>query len=169
MLSKEEKDKTLNSVLSRLDKISKETNELEKYSRINYTGFLKAAKKHDRRRGQSYRVGPLLRVRLAALPFNSEDYSPLLYRLSAMYSFVRQSLGGKDPSGLSFEDNQAGADTYTAYKCMIFLSFKMLVYWLLTLSSLGASRKSDRSQDRHSPSSTSACLQSSNFKSRRRQ
>lgn len=70
----------LRSVLEELDNITKEVNELEKYSRLNFTGFLKAAKKHDRRRGSKYRVRPLLQVRLAALPFNSEDYSPLLYR-----------------------------------------------------------------------------------------
>ncbi len=70
----------LRDVLKELDNITKETNELEKFSRINFTGFLKAAKKHDRRRGRQYRVRPLLQVRLSALPFNSEDYSPLLYR-----------------------------------------------------------------------------------------
>lgn len=109
-------EKTLNNILGRLDKITKETNELEKYSRINYTGFFKAAKKHDRKRGQSYRVMPLLRVRLNALPFNSEDYSPLLYRLSAMFSFVRQRLDGKDYKALTFLDT-VGAYSYTAYKC----------------------------------------------------
>ncbi len=78
---KDEKDQeSLQKVLKELDDITEEVNELEKYSRINYTGFLKAAKKHDRKRGSSYKVRPLLQVRLAALPFNSEDYSPLLYR-----------------------------------------------------------------------------------------
>lgn len=71
---------TLPELLEKLDSITKEISELEKYSRINYTGFLKAAKKHDRRRGSQYRVRPLLQVRLAALPFNSEDYSPMLYQ-----------------------------------------------------------------------------------------
>ena len=80
-LGMDEKGSTLQEVEQELDAISKDINELEKYSRINYTGFLKAAKKHDRRRGTNYRVRPLLQVRLAALPFNSEDYSPLLYRL----------------------------------------------------------------------------------------
>ena len=73
-------DGKLQEVLKELDGITKEINELEKYSRINYTGFLKAVKKHDRRRGSKYKVRPLVQVRLAALPFNSEDYSPLLYR-----------------------------------------------------------------------------------------
>ena len=76
----EDNQKTLKEVLKELDDVTEEVNELEKYSRINYTGFLKAAKKHDRKRGSSYKVRPLLQVRLAALPFNSEDYSPLLYR-----------------------------------------------------------------------------------------
>lgn len=76
----ENKQDLLRSVLKELDGITTEVNELEKYSRLNFTGFLKAAKKHDRRRGSKYKVRPLLQVRLAALPFNSEDYSPLLYR-----------------------------------------------------------------------------------------
>lgn len=75
-----EKRDELKKVLEELDEITKETNELEKYSRINFTGLLKAVKKHDRKRGSNYRIRPLLQVRLAALPFNSEDYSPLLYR-----------------------------------------------------------------------------------------
>lgn len=77
---KSQGDGNLQQILKELDGITEEINELEKYSRINYTGFLKAAKKHDRRRGSKYRVRPLLQVRLAALPFNSEDYSPLLHR-----------------------------------------------------------------------------------------
>ena len=75
------RENILRAASTELDAITHEINELEKYSRINFTGFLKAAKKHDRRRGTGYRVRPLLQVRLAALPFNSEDYSPLLYRL----------------------------------------------------------------------------------------
>ena len=73
-------EEVLNSVLAELDRIATEINELEKYSRLNFTGFLKAGKKHDRRRGSRYKVRPLVQVRLAALPFNSEDYSPLLYQ-----------------------------------------------------------------------------------------
>lgn len=113
----EEREKRLKDVLKELDSITKEVNELERYSRINYTGFLKSAKKHDRKRGHSYRVRPLLQVRLAALPFNKEDYSPLLYRLSAMYSFVRQSLDPTKRDGISFSDSQTGGESFTSYKC----------------------------------------------------
>ncbi len=113
----EEKKAILKEVLEELDNITKETNELEKYSRINFTGFLKAAKKHDRKRGTSYRVRPLLQVRLAALPFNSEDYSPLLYQLSAMYSFIRQNIDGasRDRSK-SFSEPQP-SKKYKSHKC----------------------------------------------------
>jgi len=107
----------LEDALKELDEITKEVNELEKYSRINYTGFLKAGKKHDRKRGKAYRVRPLLQVRLAALPFYKEDYSPLLYCLSAMYSFVRQNLDGKDTRGMSFSESQTGGETFTSLKC----------------------------------------------------
>ena len=128
---------TLQAMLKQLDGITKETNELEKYSRINFTGFLKAAKKHDRKRGSSYRVRPLLQVRLAALPFNSEDYSPLLYRsviallpvetlssrteveirLSIMYSFVRQRLNSESERTKSLTESKNGRETYTSHKC----------------------------------------------------
>lgn len=115
--SEEEKKSTLKEVSSELDQITKETNELETYARINYAGFLKAAKKHDRKRGHAYRVRPLLQVRLAALPFNKEDYNPLLYRLSAMYSFVRQHVDGVDaPRGLSISEAGPGKEEYVSHK-----------------------------------------------------
>ena len=118
MASEEERRKTLEEALTELDQITKETNELEKYSRINYTGFLKAAKKHDRKRGGSYRVRPLLQVRLAALPFNKEDYSPLLYRLSAMYSFVREHLDGDGEKWRlsSVSETPGGKEEYVSHK-----------------------------------------------------
>ncbi|ODH52897.1 hypothetical protein GX48_00764 [Paracoccidioides brasiliensis] len=108
------------SAMKDLDSITKEVSELEKFSRINFTGFLKAAKKHDRKRGTLYKVKPLLQVRLSHLPFNSEDYSPLLYRLSTMYSFIRQDLGQR-PSEQSAEggpavDTHLGQDVYTSHK-----------------------------------------------------
>ncbi|KIW12191.1 hypothetical protein PV08_09467 [Exophiala spinifera] len=113
--SDEELKTVAKDMLKELDAISKELNELRKFSRINYTGFLKAAKKHDRKRGLKYRVRPLLQVRLAQTPFNSEDYSPLLYRLSAMYSWARQVLG-EEASGNEEDADVQPRDVYTAHK-----------------------------------------------------
>ncbi|PWY65305.1 SPX domain protein [Aspergillus heteromorphus CBS 117.55] len=112
----EEKKTVASGVLEELDSITREVTELEKYSRINFTGFLKAAKKHDRKRGTRYRVKPLLQVRLSQLPFNSEDYSPLVRRLSVMYSFAREILSQgvveiKDPA-----ESRFGQGAYSSFK-----------------------------------------------------
>ncbi|KAH7117636.1 VTC domain-containing protein [Dendryphion nanum] len=115
-VSPEEREKLLKEVLGELDHITKEVNELEKFSRINYTAFFKATKKHDRKRGQSYRLRPFLETRLAAHPLNTEDHSPLLFRLSAMYSFVRQSLDGKKQEALSFAESFSGGEGFTSQK-----------------------------------------------------
>ncbi|KAF1997189.1 SPX-domain-containing protein [Amniculicola lignicola CBS 123094] len=112
----EERETLLKEVLTDLDTITKEVNELEKYSRINYTAFFKATKKHDRKRGDAYKLRPFLESRLTELPLNTEDYSPLLYRLSAMYSFVRQSLEGKTKETLSFAEGTTGGEGFTSHK-----------------------------------------------------
>lgn len=108
----------LEDTLKELDGITKEMNELEKFSRINYTGFMKSSKKHDRKRGNSYRVRPLMQVRLAALPFNKEDYSPLLFRLSTMYNFIRQNLTDKARQQ-SIAESHSGEDEFTSHKCKL--------------------------------------------------
>ena len=116
LVDENERKTIASEVLQELDGITKEVSELEKYSRINFTGFLKAAKKHDRKRGARYRVKPLLQVRLSQLPFNSEDYSPLVRRLSVMYSFVREisSQGVVEPKDV--EAPRFGQDSYSSLK-----------------------------------------------------
>lgn len=103
-------------VLQELDSITNEVSHLEKYSRVNFTGFLKAAKKHDRKRGARYRVRPLLQVRLSQLPFNTEDYSPLVRKLSIMYSFVREVLSQDTIKPEDMGDQRFGQETYSSYK-----------------------------------------------------
>jgi SPX domain protein involved in polyphosphate accumulation len=136
-VSPEERNKLLEEVRAELDSITKEVNELEKFSRINYTAFFKATKKHDRKRGQSYRLRPFLETRLAAHPLNTEDYSPLLFRLSAMYSFVRQSQEGKTQEALSFAESTTGGESFTSHKCMHPCDSGCA---MLTVDSLGPSR-----------------------------
>jgi SPX domain protein involved in polyphosphate accumulation len=105
-----------------LDSIINETKELKKYSNINYTGFLKIVKKHDRKRGNNYKMRPMLQMTLSKRPFNSEqDYSPLLNKLSLMYFVVRQQLDeSSDQPATSASDTLAqtqNEEKYTAYKC----------------------------------------------------
>ncbi|KAH7110622.1 vacuolar transporter chaperone 2, partial [Dactylonectria estremocensis] len=69
----------LRTLQTELDEITNEIRELKKYSNTNYTGFLKIVKKHDRKRGDRYKLRPMMQLSLAQRPFNSEQgYSPLL-------------------------------------------------------------------------------------------
>lgn len=158
-LTDEQSRSVLKDTLKELDDITFHIDQLQKFSRINFTGFLKAAKKHDRRtRGAEEKgkkktgpggggpmVRPLLQVRLGALEFNKEVYSPMLYRyvfswclevtesdiwcsLSAMYAFVREHLevdtssvdGQTRPGHEETQSVQQHSTTkrYTSYKCM---------------------------------------------------
>ncbi|KAK4156657.1 VTC domain-containing protein [Chaetomidium leptoderma] len=83
----------LKDLEAELDAIMNEVKELQKYSNLNYTGFLKIVKKHDRKRGDRYRIRPMMMVSLSKRAFNSEQaYSPLLNKLSLLYFAIRQQL-----------------------------------------------------------------------------
>ncbi|KAH8716832.1 VTC domain-containing protein [Phaeosphaeriaceae sp. PMI808] len=115
-LSQEDKQKLLQDVLKELDIVTKETKELEGFSRLNFTAIIKATKKHDKIRGASYRLRPFIDARIARHPLHSEDASPLLYRLSALYSFVRQSLEGKAKDDLAFDEDTANTSSFHSHK-----------------------------------------------------
>ena len=106
----------VNKVMKDLDGISQDIEQLRKFSRLNFTGFLKAAKKHDRKRGRHYRVQPILQVRLSQVSFHSEDYSSLLQRLSAMYTFCHQTLRTDIPTRRESAAGPRSHDTYSAHK-----------------------------------------------------
>lgn len=76
--------------LSKLEETLEIAQELDLFQRLNYTGFTKIVKKHDRVHPE-FLVKPLLNVRLKNLPFHSEDYSPLLYKISALFQFLRDN------------------------------------------------------------------------------
>ncbi|RSL39580.1 hypothetical protein CEP53_013954 [Fusarium sp. AF-6] len=110
----------LRALESELDDITNEVRELKKYSNINYTGFLKIIKKHDRKRGDRYKVRPMMQLSLAQRPFNSETgYSPLLNKLSIMYFAIRQQLeegGDQLPLDLESQGETHNGERYTAHK-----------------------------------------------------
>ncbi|KAF6842324.1 vacuolar transporter chaperone 2 [Colletotrichum musicola] len=111
----------LRDIEAELNKITTEISELKKYSNINYTGFLKIVKKHDRKRGDRYKVRPMMQLSLSQRPFNSEQgYSPLLNKLSIMYYAIRQQLdeGNADPQPLDPESQGEthNGERYTAHK-----------------------------------------------------
>lgn len=76
--------------LTKLEETLELAQELDRFQRLNYTGFTKIVKKHDRIHPE-FLVKPLLNVRLKNLPFHSEDYLPLLYKISALFQFLRDN------------------------------------------------------------------------------
>lgn len=121
-------ERQVKNFIASLDELTEESKELERYSRINYTGFIKIVKKHDKLH-TDYTVRPLLTVRLQACPFNRENYSPLLYRLSALYAGIRDVADQNDeldivkslPKSLGTFDNVSPGKTSKA-------SFKFWVH-----------------------------------------
>ncbi|KAF7721228.1 vacuolar transporter chaperone [Apophysomyces ossiformis] len=78
-----------------LGHIIADVHDLAKFTRLNYTGFLKIIKKHDKMTG--WPLKPMFGVRLNAKPFYQENYDALIVRISALYDRVRTR--GKERRG----------------------------------------------------------------------
>ncbi|OAD81026.1 hypothetical protein PHYBLDRAFT_74576 [Phycomyces blakesleeanus NRRL 1555(-)] len=77
-----------------INEIADDINRLSRFSRLNYTGFLKIVKKHDRH--TNYVLRPMFMVRLNQCPFWNEDNDALLIKLSELFSKIRD--GGRTMS-----------------------------------------------------------------------
>ncbi|KAF1803875.1 VTC domain-containing protein [Mucor lusitanicus] len=88
----------LSSLQEKINSIADDVNRLEKFTRFNYTGFLKIVKKHDRH--TNYILRPMFMVRLNQCPFwkKEEDINALLIKLSSLFSQVRNGGGGRSMS-----------------------------------------------------------------------
>ncbi|KAI8341670.1 VTC domain-containing protein [Chlamydoabsidia padenii] len=84
----------MGKIQENINDIADDINRLARYSRINYTGFLKIVKKHDRH--TDYVLRPMFMVRLNQCPFWNENNDSLLLKLSQLFAQVRQ--GGKTMS-----------------------------------------------------------------------
>lgn len=114
----------LKELEAELDEITNEINQLKRYSNLNYTGFLKIVKKHDRKRGLRYKMRPLMMKSLSDRPFNSEQaYAPMVHRLSLAYFTVKQQLEEGVSEELLAELEDGGlqetrnGEKYSAHKC----------------------------------------------------
>lgn len=114
----------LKELEAELDEITNEINQLKRYSNLNYTGFLKIVKKHDRKRGLRYKIRPLMMKSLSDRPFNSEQaYAPMVHRLSLAYFTVKQQLeeGVSEELLADLEDGglqeTRNGEKYSAHKC----------------------------------------------------
>lgn len=83
-----------------LSDIIADVHDLAKFSRLNYTGFQKIIKKHDK--NTHFILKPVFAVRLDAKPFFKENYDSLVVKISQLYDIVRTS--GKPIKG----DSAAG-------------------------------------------------------------
>lgn len=113
---------SLKELEKELDSIMDQVKELKKYSSINYTGFLKIVKKHDRKRGDRYKVRPMMQHSLAQRPFNSEQgYASLLNKLSIMFYAIRQQVEADSaaPIDLETQGETLNGERYTAQKCKL--------------------------------------------------
>lgn len=105
----------VDSFSTKLELVLNLAQELNHYQRLNYTGFTKIVKKHDRLH-PNYPVKPLLNVRLKNLPFHSEDYSPLLFKISALFQFLRDNFE-VDTSLSKFSSfNEDNIEEYQSFK-----------------------------------------------------
>ncbi|RIA98427.1 VTC domain-containing protein [Glomus cerebriforme] len=70
-----------------LSMIIADVHDLAKFTRLNYTGFLKIIKKHDKQ--TKWVLKPMFMARLNAKPFYKENYDALIVKLSRLYDIVR--------------------------------------------------------------------------------
>lgn len=162
----------LKDLETELDTITNEVKELQKYSNLNYTGFLKIVKKHDRKRGDRYKIRPLMQVNLSQRPFNSEQaYSPLLNKLSLMYFAIRQQLeepgaGDAFPVDPDSQPQTHNGERYTAHKFWVHPDnlLEVKTYILRRLPALVYSELSAKEVDgQHDPTITSLYFDNSKF------
>lgn len=72
---------------SELSDIIADVHDLARFTRLNYTGFQKIVKKHDKLTG--FHLRPILQVRLDAKPFFKDNYDSVIVKLSKLYDLVR--------------------------------------------------------------------------------
>ncbi|KAI5846683.1 vacuolar transporter chaperone 4 [Tricharina praecox] len=70
-----------------LSDIIADVHDLAKFTQLNYTGFQKIIKKHDKQTGWTLR--PIFSARLNAKPFFRDNYDEFIVKLSRLYDLVR--------------------------------------------------------------------------------
>jgi SPX domain protein involved in polyphosphate accumulation len=162
----------LKDLESEIDTITNEVRELQKYSNLNYTGFLKIVKKHDRKRGDRYKIRPMMMVSLAQRPFNSDQaYWPLLNKLSLLYFAIRQQREEPGASEAYPIDPDTQAEThngkkYTAHNFWVHPDnlLEVKTYILRRLPMLVYSEQSAKEADgQHDPTITSLYFDTPKF------
>ncbi|GAV54846.1 hypothetical protein ZYGR_0AS01690 [Zygosaccharomyces rouxii] len=108
-----------------LEDVLSEAQQLDGFYRLNYTGFFKIVKKHDKLHPKYPSVKSLLEVRLKELPFHSEELSPLLYRISFLYNVLRSNFTNFSQS-LTDASKLSAISDHTSSE----MNFKSFKFWI---------------------------------------
>ena len=78
-----------------VSRITYELTELANFTRLNYTGFIKILKKHDKH--TAFMLKPMFMVRLNNKPLYLDNLDNLILRLSKLYDIIRTGTNVKQP------------------------------------------------------------------------
>jgi SPX domain protein involved in polyphosphate accumulation len=131
---KNDSDQRLELLKNEMARITKDITELSRYMRMNYSGFIKILKKHDKY--TAFKSKPMFMVQLESKPFYKEDFDALIIRMSNIYEMART--GGKKTTAISGSSSQSFIRRTTKYwvhpenvtevKCIILKYLPVLVY-----------------------------------------
>jgi len=119
-----------------LSDIIADVHDLAKFVQLNYTGFFKIIKKHDKMTG--WHLKPVFDTRLKAKPFYKENYDASVVKLSKLYDLVRtrgnpvkgdSSAGGSQASFIRHTTKYwVHPDNVTELKLIILKHLPVLVF-----------------------------------------
>lgn len=119
-----------------LSDIIADVHDLAKFVQVNYTGFYKIIKKHDKMTG--WHLRPVFDTRLKAKPFYKENYDASVVKLSKLYDMVRtrgnpvkgdSSAGGSQASFIRHTTKYwVHPDNVTELKLIILKHLPVLVF-----------------------------------------
>lgn len=119
-----------------LSDVIADVHDLAKYTQLNYTGFQKIIKKHDKQ--TSIALRPTFATRLKAKPFFQDNYDAFIVTLSRLYDLVRtrgQPVKGDSSAGGSQQNfvrqttkYWVHADNITEVKLIILKHLPVLVF-----------------------------------------
>lgn len=100
-----------------ISRVTDELVDLSSFTRLNYTGFIKILKKHDKH--TAFMLKPMFMIRLKSKPFFLESLDNLVYRLSKLFDKLRRGSN----------DSKDSEDTNVAKDNQVFLR-KTTKYWV---------------------------------------
>ena len=121
-----------------ISRVTDELVDLSTFTRLNYTGFIKILKKHDKH--TTFMLKPMFMIRLKSKPFFLESLDNLVYRLSKLFDRLRRGTGTEEQAGgdSAPKDNQVFVRKTTKYwvhpdnvaevKCIILKYLPVLVF-----------------------------------------